>query len=58
MPQGILIDIAGDGEPRVKPEPKGSFGSNCEMTVGANRAHSDTILPSEPPSVPHGVTFH
>ena len=27
MRRGILIDIASDGEPRLKHEPKGGFGS-------------------------------
>ncbi len=34
MPQGILIDTVGDGEPRLKPEPKGRFGSTAD-----ERAH-------------------
>ncbi len=29
--EAILFDIVGDGEPRVKPAPKGRFGSNCDL---------------------------
>jgi hypothetical protein len=27
----ILIDIVGDGEPRLKPEPEGRYGSGCDV---------------------------
>ncbi len=34
VPRGILFDIVGDGEPRLKPVPKGRFGSKAEVKRG------------------------
>ncbi len=34
MPQGILNDIVGDGEPRLESEPEGRFGSGSEVSRG------------------------
>jgi hypothetical protein len=58
LPRPAISSLSSRDNALETPTPGTACFAAQETAVGADRAHSDTIFPTEPPSISCGLTFN